>query len=398
MKNVTGAVVEGENFFGREGEFSDFSRELDNLANLLLVAPRRVGKSSFVIELGHRLRARGRAVAFFNAEQCRDELDFAESLVSALRGEGLQASLPATIEDWFRRARALFRGASVSAGGIDVELGDSPDAAGGTLARVLESILRSIDQSDREIVIAIDELPELLRELSIGDAEHVRVARFLHWLRAVRQTHRERVRWIFLGSVGLDTFVDGRRLRKTINDLTPISLGAFSPEDADRFLEKLGADNGLPVDHDVREAIVARIGWPLPYYLQLAFHQLVQLNRGKIEVGDVEIAIEQLLQPEGYHYFDTWRQRLSEQFERPELAVARAVLASLCKNPQGLPRERLFQIVMNRPELPDAREMEDRLSEVLAVLCRDGYLLESGGGYAFRSFLLREYWQRREVR
>jgi len=29
---------------------------------------------------------------------------------------------------------------------------------------------------------------------------------------------------------------------------------------------------------------------------------------------------------------------------------------------------------------------------------RDGYLLESAGRYAFRSFLLREYWHRREVR
>jgi hypothetical protein len=31
------------------------------------------------------------------------------------------------------------------------------------------------------------------------------------------------------------------------------------------------------------------------------------------------------------------------------------------------------------------------------MLQRDGYLLEEHGRYAFRSFLLREYWYRREV-
>ena len=45
---------------------------------------------------------------------------------------------------------------------------------------------------------------------------------------------------------------------------------------------------------------------------------------------------------------------------------------------------------------PDA--VDNQVSKLLLVLERDGYLLESGGRYAFRSFLLREYWYRREVR
>jgi hypothetical protein len=46
----------------------------------------------------------------------------------------------------------------------------------------------------------------------------------------------------------------------------------------------------------------------------------------------------------------------------------------------------------------DAAAIDEQLARLLQMLLRDGYLLESKGRYAFRSFLLREYWRRREVR
>jgi hypothetical protein len=53
---------------------------------------------------------------------------------------------------------------------------------------------------------------------------------------------------------------------------------------------------------------------------------------------------------------------------------------------------------MRARQSADPAEVEDQLSRLLLLLQRDGYLLESGRRYAFRSFLLREYWHRREVR
>ena len=53
---------------------------------------------------------------------------------------------------------------------------------------------------------------------------------------------------------------------------------------------------------------------------------------------------------------------------------------------------------MSTRQAADAAAVEDQLARLLLMLQRDGYLLESKGSYAFRSFLLREYWHRREVR
>lgn len=397
MKNITGTAAEGDDFFDREDDFEQFFREFDSLANLLFIAPRRVGKTSFVIELARRLRAKGTPAAFFNAEACQHEVDFAERLIAALKQEGLRAEFPAQIESLFHKARQLLAGLKAGAGGIDVEVSDAADGSG-TLGRIISSILRQIEVSDQSLVIIIDELPEMLLTLARGDGGVDRVTHFLHWLRDMRQTYRQRIRWVFLGSIGLDSFVDNRSLRKTINDLTTISLGAYEPAVAHAFLQKLGDDNGLPLDLDVRRAIIDQLGWPLPYYLQLVFHELVQLGTKPVTTPEVDRAIEHLLSPAGYGYFDTWRQRLKEQFDTPDAAAARTVLKLLCQHPEGSERSRLLNELMNKPQPPDLAETEDRLARVLETLQRDGYLLTADGRYAFRSFLLREYWYRREVR
>jgi predicted AAA+ superfamily ATPase len=60
-------------------------RELDNSANLLLVAPRRVGKTSLVIRLCKQWGSgTNRKAVFLNVEGRADELSFAEKLIDEL--------------------------------------------------------------------------------------------------------------------------------------------------------------------------------------------------------------------------------------------------------------------------------------------------------------------------
>lgn len=97
------------------------------------------------------------------------------------------------------------------------------------------------------MLLAIDEIPELLLALGRQEQGMERVNRLLHWLRALRQTYRKHVRWIFLGSIGLDSFVDDRNLRKTINDLTGLHLEALGVKEANQFLARLsGGQNARP--------------------------------------------------------------------------------------------------------------------------------------------------------
>ncbi|MCA9035370.1 MAG: hypothetical protein KDA91_09575, partial [Planctomycetaceae bacterium] len=334
-----------------------------------------------------------------SAEGCSDDVDFADRLVRSLKDGGLRADGLQQLESLIQRIRSGLGIRRVD-GGLNMELSDAAEVQGTSLGREIESLFRRIEaQSDDSVVIIIvDELPELLLTLSRDSGGDHRAEQFLHWLRRMRQTYRKRIRWMFLGSIGLDTFTDQRGIRKTINDLVTRSVGAYSPEVADRFLEKLGRSNHLLLTPEVRKEILAKVGWPLPYHLQLIFHALVQLNlSAEVTAADVQKALEELLQPGGYGYFDTWRQRLKEQFSQADANAARIILKLLCQHPQGLGRQRLFDELMSQTQA-DPGETEERLSDLLMILCRDGYLMTNVDRYTFRSFLLREYWYRREVR
>ncbi|MEI7819825.1 MAG: hypothetical protein WCK55_02820 [Verrucomicrobiota bacterium] len=398
MRNITGSPVERSDFFDRPGDLARLRRELSNGANLLLTAPRRVGKTSLVLRLCELEREAGRSAVFMNVEGCHDELAFAERLVDGLNESGLHPEMLSRVSLAFRKTRQAFRGMKMGAAGVDMEMGAAEDPDHSTLGRALESIFRKIEVGGKSVLLAIDEMPELL--LALGKDEHgaERVSRLLHWLRALRQTYRQHVRWIFLGSIGLDSFVDDRNLRKTINDLTGLNLEALSTEEADTFLCELGKGNGLPLAPEQRSFIIQRVGWPLPHHLQIVFHALVDPGTTKADAAAVDAAFEHLLLPNNLSQFDTWRQRLDEQFGQSDATAAKDVLRHLCQHPAGRSRAQVLNALMTTRQSADPAAVEDQIARLLLMLQRDGYLLESAGSYAFRSFLLREYWHRREVR
>ena len=398
MRNITGPPVEHSDFFDRPRDLARLQRELANGANLLLTAPRRVGKTSLVLRLCELERTAERTAVFLNVEGCHDELAFAERLVDGLNEAGLHPETLNRVALVFRTARQAIPHMKVRTAGIDMDMGSAVDPDHSTLGRALESIFRKIENDGKLILVAIDEMPELLLALGREEDGPARVSRLLHWLRALRQTYRHHVRWIFLGSIGLDTFVDDRQLRKTINDLTSLGLEALDPGEADRFLEQLGADNGLPLSVEQRTHIIERVGWPLPHHLQIVFHALVDLGTTTADAAAVAAAFEHLLQPGNLSQFDTWRQRLDEQFEKSDASAAKDALRHLCQHPNGRSRAQILNALMATRQTADAVVVEDQLARLLQMLLRDGYLLESEGRYAFRSFLLREYWHRREVR
>jgi uncharacterized protein len=391
MRNIIGSPAEGDDFFDRPKILSKLRRELDNLANILLVAPRRVGKTSLVIRLCDQWRSdHKRKAVFVNVEGRSDELAFAEKLIDELAKAGLNPEILTRAMGIFTKIRQALGGKGISVPGLEVSLGEAADADHSTLGKVLESVFRKIEEGENQVLIAIDEMPEFLLTLQKADDGPKRVMAFLHWLRELRQTYRGKIRWVFLGSIGLDNFVEDQKLQKLINDLQIFTLEAFSTEEADAFLKALGESNALALAEPERSEIIRQIGWPLAYHLQLFFHELRD-----IESRSISSAFESLLQPQKLAYFDTWRQRILDQFREPDAAACMAILDHLCIYRDGRELGQILDYLMAKKPSADVDKVKDQLTWLLIVLQRDGYLLESGGRYTFRSFMLREYWRRR---
>ncbi len=399
MRNITGAPVEGSDYFERPRELAALTRELKNAANIRINAPRRLGKTSLVLRLCEEWRSQGGAAVFVNVEDTVDELSLTEKLLEALRSAGLQPDLSTRCLQSIEKVRSALGPAKVATGaGIDLVLEGAGGGAGLSLGRALENVISKVEQGEKHVLIAIDEMPEALLALSKVEGGSERVARFLHWLRALRQSFRRKVRWVFLGSIGMDGFVEERLLGKTINDLTSVPLDALSEEEALAFLSRLAADNGLKIAEEQQREIIERVGWPLPYHLQIAVHAFLSLGVTTVDQSAIEQAWNHLLRPESLTQFDTWRQKLDEQFSVPMAANAKAVLNHVCQFPDGRSRGDLLSVLVAMHPSKNPDDLAEILARLLQLLQRDGFLLEKDSSYSFRSFLLREYWYRRNIR
>jgi hypothetical protein len=224
-------------------------------------------------------------------------------------------------------------------------------------------------------------------------AQRMRVREFLYWMRRLRLEYPS-VRWMLAGSIGLDTVTARLNLADSINDLRIVTLGAYKPDTAHALLCALAETYAIEFSEPARQRLIDRIGWPIPYYLQLAFHELRGRDRNApVTIDEVDQALETLLDPAHRAYFDFWRQRLHDELGHPDSEYALDVLAAVARDADGCTRETLAQILSGG--ISDPRERDSKLHYLLDVLRSDGYLVEHGGRWNFRFQLLRDYWRMR---
>jgi len=393
MKNTVGQPVRGGDFFDREPEQRTLWDSLD-ADNILLLAPRRVGKTSLMRRLEETAEQQGFRALYLTVEGATDEPTFVRRLLEAVHTADSNL-----VQHWIdglaqsRLGKLVKRTKKVEAAGWSVELADQVREhwaeLGATLARFLE-------KADGRWLLQVDEIPVFLLKLLAAKDGPRRAEEFLHWLRQVRQT-APHVRWLLAGSIGLDTVAARLNLGDTINDLRMQGLGPFDSETAGRFLLELSKSYPVNFAPQIREYIVERVAWPIPYYLQVVFAELREMNgASSIDRNRVDEAFARLLDPARKNYFDYWRQRLHDELGTPEDGWALTLLNSICRDPEGASYETLQQVLARRISDPDERDTH--LRYLLDVLQNDGYLVEDGDRYRFRLPLLREYWLKRVAR
>jgi hypothetical protein len=386
MRNITGAVAEGADFFNRTSEMARFWRDLET-DNLLLLAPRRVGKTSLMRKMREEAESRGFNSVFVDVSDCADELRFVQRLYSAILDSHLGDRLWNKIkESWL--GKTVDRIQKVGGAGFSLEF----RADRGSWSRLGEELADALSSLEGRWLIQIDELPVFVLKLLNQDApaERTRVREFLYWMRRIRQQYIG-IRWMLAGSIGLDTVTARLNIADTINDLHIEQLGAFDPATADAMLQALSSSHDVKLNEPVRHYVMTRTGWLAPYYLQLIFHK-IRDSPAEVTATDVDRAIEDLLSPQHRNYFDYWRQRLFEELGKTDAEYAVVLLNSCCRAPEGSNRGTLSLALVHA--IADASQRHDKLRYLLDILQNDGYLAEQQSRWSFRSPLVREFWLR----
>ncbi len=411
MRNIAGPPVEGENFFGREAEIEIMLETLQD-QNVLLLGPRRIGKTSFARAVMRRLQDQGWRVIECNVGKCSSEKDFTGKLIRAIKDvtrswPGRQwDALRQNVTGFLNRIEAI--GGTVPGGG-GAKLGLRQGAEKEPLTVALEA-LRELGKTQERWLLYIDELPIMLYNILGKDgtdgckaSEAVdKVRNFLAWLRYEALGASAAQRWLITGSVGLDTLAQQNKISDMIQGIKHETLQPFSKAEAVAMLQKLAATySEVGMNEQNAQALVEAVQWPQPYYLQLVFNHLRTLRRSKgLPAAElIEAAIEEALRPGQDNDLHHWRDRLFLQLGRRNGGHASALLYRAARIPEGERPELLFTTLQERMPDDDEDTQRELFSSLRDILIRDAYWWEEERDnvrrYRFRLELLRRWWVRK---
>jgi len=355
--------------------------DLLKTSNLLLLAPRRVGKSSLLNRMNEDGSARGYNTLFLRVPDAEDELDFIKRLVRGFRdAEWASGGWVSAFKDRLPEDLEVV----LKTGLIELK------AKKFDWRRPAEELEKLLKSGEPGTLLLIDELPLLIASIVREDPSGSRAERFLLWLKRLREQYRPR--WFFAGSIGLDSVARRLKLSGTIHDLQPIELGEFSPEKARAYLMGRGQFYQWALTAETIEAILLAVEWPIPFHLNLVFeelHTVVSEGQGPPSPALVEIALQRLM-AHGRTHFDHWDERLAKMLDDRVRQYCEVILSLASREARGITAASI-DLRLSR-ELNDDQERAEMLRQLLDLLVSDGYLVRHEGVVRFRSALLRRYW------
>ncbi|WP_419612563.1 hypothetical protein, partial [Thiolapillus sp.] len=162
MQYHVGSPVEGEDFFNRKKEINAIWRALDS-DSLLLLAPRRVGKTSLMKHLVYLAHDKGCQASYLTVEGAADEADFVERLYRAVAENppNITKTLGDRVADsslgtWVNRVK------KVGAFGVSIELTAELKKHRPESMTVFGELLSGLETP---WLLAVDELPLFILKL-----------------------------------------------------------------------------------------------------------------------------------------------------------------------------------------------------------------------------------------
>jgi hypothetical protein len=388
MNNITGPPVEGADFFGRESEIKYAWGRITKKNNLIFPSPRRVGKTSFALKLLDIAKNDGWNIVSINLEKISSEQDFIQAFVDELKMLSWWNKLKDRGDSLLSAIKQIKP--SVSIGGAKVELEWQNNKI-----NIYKELSNLLDHKEKTLIF-FDELTVLLTAIIKGsDDGKKNVTHFLHWLRDIRIKGSSEIRWIYCSSVGIENFTHQHGISDTMNDMHDYELKSYSKVDSIKMLESLGDSNDLALENNISQAIVDKLGYCLPFFLQIIFekiHYLVSIEDITLDEAIVNKAYDLLIEEK---HFNTWIERLDEQYAENK-SHARGLLKHICQANSGVSRENLINTLV-AAQLT-AEDAEEAVRLLLYMLKNDGYIMEENGLYKFRSPLLRDFWFNRFVK
>ena len=392
MKNITGQAVTGENLYGRSRELADLWEKMEQGEHVLMLAPKRVGKTSLMQELRREPRERW-VVIYVEVEGCDGSADCVATILAALAADPRHRNrfdavpFSSAVKGVVQRLQSV----SLDVGALRVELRGAIGREWAQAADQLQAYLTTLAGADGKLLIIVDGLPFLVSWMLRAEGGRHEVELLLSRLRQWRQAPelRGKVHTLVGGSIGLEGILRRAGLSGSINDLSPFQLDSWDRPTAAEFLKELGAEYDFRLGEESITRLLGLLRDPVPYHVQLFFSELRRAcssDPSRVSSGTIERCFEdRLAGSRGTAHLDHYADRLRVAFDEQEHEVARGILGRVCRRETGA-------------RLTDLKDLHqgsgDMFRSVLRDLEADGYVKRNGRRLEFRSNLLREWWRK----
>jgi len=395
LRQAHGNWVTGDRFWDREEEIELFSRKTREGAHLLLVAQRRMGKTSLMKEISRRLSNEFECV-FVDFQNATTPQDAIAELSLALRPH----------KSLWLRGRELFANVLERVekiGGEDLAVTLRAGLAAGNWASKGDELLAILADAEKPVLLLLDEVPILVNRIVKGEEyvvtpERRRIAsEFMSWLRKNSLRHQGQVRIVISGSIGFEPVLRQAGLSGTINNFVPFELKPWSNDTAVGCLRALAKQYGLNYRDGAEAEMVRLLGCCIPHHVQMFFdHAQTYCVRKKVtELGPQEIAEvyqTEMLSTRGHAELTHYEERLKLVLGIEKMALVLDMITEAAVS-GCLSAAVIMRLQWDYEFVGEATA--DVQKEILWILEHDGYLTQTPAGYAFVSNLLRDWWRSR---
>ena len=384
-----GSPATGDDFVDRERETA-FILSTIKSDHIMLVAPRRFGKTSIMRKIERDLASKHQSCVFLEVESVNSPGEFITDLITALvECEG--ATPRARISSALGKAFALVQ--------ENIDEIETPAFRAKLRSRLRAEFSDDWHEKAKKVdeifagltgpvCIILDEFPVAIQNMEEEDAR-----KFLQWFRRLRQVSPG-ARFIVGGSVSIDHVVYHIGGTPVINDFRRVTIGGFSEDVALSVVERVFQGEGWEYSPEIGRAVLDCVGEPyIPYFLMIVLSGLkeeVEISGGVPSPALVErVYSRRILGSEGRHYFEHYSRRLQTTYSGQEAKAARAILSRVSLA-ESLPAGVAYEIFRQST----ASESEDAFLALLAQLNHDFYVTsETPGELRFYSKMLRDWWR-----
>lgn len=379
-KTIIGSPAKGNFFYPRKKIVDEIWTELRKGSNILIAAPRRVGKTSIMMDMISKPVA-GYKLIFENIQGLHSSEDFFKTIYGLIVGSlsGQKKSVRG-LKDYLKSKKITE---------IDVKGSIKLENIKLDFLTELNALIPKLNNSDDILILLLDELPEVLHNLHLMGKKEEAVL-ILKTLRRWRQDDQFcKIKFVLSGSIGIHYVVQKIEGRTSdLNDLKEVNYPPFEREVTINFVQWATEGATIQYNGEMTSYLISKINYCVPYFLNL---MLDQIDRTAKKSGNkntdsnaIDNAFDSVVK-ESKH-FEDWKNRLKQYLPEEDFKFINELLIHLAHHE-----------FLSIQEIYDKAVKHNKQSNYMSFikdLEKDGYIVETDGKYVFISPFLKEFWKR----